>query len=248
MTDETDNTAATVDSQPNFGSELSLKDLTVLVPAAGSALALAWEVGSFLPIGGSAFGMFTITEHLVFALQAMPVALSLALMFFATYLQISPSRSRQRSRLELLALGIGALTSTVFGIYLAAGAEMFSRDRIPWFTLLTLFLGVMLLTIWWIARGWLLPRVVKYASVGAIIGLLSFAVGVDQTRILLRTGAPSKIETTDEPLTAVIVRSSSTGAVLYDRSSNEFRYFRSDQVKQRAWKPRESFIAPKSSD
>lgn len=54
-----------------------VKELLVFVPAAGSALALSWEVGSFLPIGGGSFMLFTLTEHLLFAVQALPVTLAI---------------------------------------------------------------------------------------------------------------------------------------------------------------------------
>jgi hypothetical protein len=53
-------------------SSIQVKDYIVVVPTLGTALAISWEVGSFLPIGGIAFGAFSLTEHLVFALQALP--------------------------------------------------------------------------------------------------------------------------------------------------------------------------------
>jgi hypothetical protein len=37
---------------------------------------LWWEVGSFVPIGRGAFSMFSLSEHLLFALQALPIALA----------------------------------------------------------------------------------------------------------------------------------------------------------------------------
>lgn len=57
---------------------VSVKDAAVLIPLGGSALALCWEVGSFLPIGGAAFSFFSITEHIAFAVPALPLALLMA--------------------------------------------------------------------------------------------------------------------------------------------------------------------------
>ncbi|MEA2818517.1 MAG: hypothetical protein QOJ86_521 [Bradyrhizobium sp.] len=61
-------------------SAFPVKELLVFVPAAGSAMALSWEVGSFLPIGGGSFMLFTLTEHLMFAVQALPATLVVASM------------------------------------------------------------------------------------------------------------------------------------------------------------------------
>jgi hypothetical protein len=54
----------------------SLKDALIVIPFLASALALTWEVGYFTRIKGGAFGLFSIAEHLTFALQALPIALA----------------------------------------------------------------------------------------------------------------------------------------------------------------------------
>jgi hypothetical protein len=55
----------------------TLKDGLVVVPFLASGLAMTWEVGFFLRIKGGAFGLFSVAEHVTFALQALPVALAL---------------------------------------------------------------------------------------------------------------------------------------------------------------------------
>jgi hypothetical protein len=56
-------------------ADWSLKDALIAIPFLASALALTSEVGYFIPIKGGAFGLFSIAEHLTFALQALPIAL-----------------------------------------------------------------------------------------------------------------------------------------------------------------------------
>src|SRR5260370_28217156 len=56
----------------------SFKDGLVIIPFFASGLALTWEVGFFLRIKGGAFGLFSVSEHITFALQALPAALALA--------------------------------------------------------------------------------------------------------------------------------------------------------------------------
>src|SRR5471030_1842171 len=48
----------------------------ISVPFLASALALTWEIGFFARIRGGSFGLFTLAEHLTFALQALPLALA----------------------------------------------------------------------------------------------------------------------------------------------------------------------------
>jgi hypothetical protein len=57
--------------------KIELKDWLIIVPAAGSAIAVIYEIGSFLPLGGAAFGLFSLSDHLLWALQALPVAMGL---------------------------------------------------------------------------------------------------------------------------------------------------------------------------
>jgi hypothetical protein len=81
-------------------SSIQVKDYIVVVPTLGTALAISWEVGSFLPIGGIAFGAFSLTEHLVFALQALPIGFIVALVASA----VITMRGRSRIRLILTRL------------------------------------------------------------------------------------------------------------------------------------------------
>ena len=58
-------------------SGFAIKDFFVLSPIIGTALALIYDVGYFYGVGISYFTLFSLSEHIVFALPALPVALSL---------------------------------------------------------------------------------------------------------------------------------------------------------------------------
>jgi hypothetical protein len=60
----------------------SSKELLLFIPALGTAIAVTFDVGFFSGIGVSYFSLFSLSEHLVFALQALPVALIAAAMAF----------------------------------------------------------------------------------------------------------------------------------------------------------------------
>src|SRR4051794_32207120 len=52
-------------AKPSPKLKLELKDWLVLVPAIGTGLALTYQAGSFIPLGGAAFGLFSLTDHLI---------------------------------------------------------------------------------------------------------------------------------------------------------------------------------------
>jgi len=58
---------------------LPFKELLVLVPALASALAVAYDVGYFFAFDINYFNFFSLSEHVVFALQALPIAVALSL-------------------------------------------------------------------------------------------------------------------------------------------------------------------------
>jgi|GEM_PF-4378733 len=64
---------------------LQAKDFLVVSPVAASALAMCWEVGYFARIGGGVFGAFSLSEHINFALPALPAALSFVFISFLAF-------------------------------------------------------------------------------------------------------------------------------------------------------------------
>ena len=58
--------------------QVELKDVAVIVPLIGSTLAISFEVGSFTPIIEGSFSLFSITEHIGFALSVLPIAIALS--------------------------------------------------------------------------------------------------------------------------------------------------------------------------
>jgi hypothetical protein len=61
------------------GEVLPVKDLVVLIPLFASSIAISWEVGRFMPLGG--FLYFSLSEHLLAAMYALPGALILSAFF-----------------------------------------------------------------------------------------------------------------------------------------------------------------------
>ena len=73
----------TSDQKPQSGLPQIGKDLLVLVPLLASGLAISYDVGFFRGIGLGYFAFFTVSEHIVFALETFLGALLGALGFAA---------------------------------------------------------------------------------------------------------------------------------------------------------------------
>jgi hypothetical protein len=57
---------------------IGVKEIAVVIPILGSALAITYNVGYFWSLDIKMFTMFSLAEHLVFALEALPIALMVA--------------------------------------------------------------------------------------------------------------------------------------------------------------------------
>jgi|GEM_PF-6551885 len=68
------------------GASFAPKDLFVLIPIYGSGVALVYDVGFFYGIGISYFTLFSISEHIVFSLQVLPLIIGTVSTIPLTYL------------------------------------------------------------------------------------------------------------------------------------------------------------------
>ncbi|MEH2547385.1 hypothetical protein V1283_004030 [Bradyrhizobium sp. AZCC 2262] len=83
-------------------------------------------------------------------------------------------------------------------------------------------------------------RYVDRRSIGLYLGIfLMFAamgIGADQTRSHLSESTGQKIETTDGPLTASVIRSGERGLLLFDVNSQRFLFKKWEAVKEIDWR------------
>lgn len=59
----------------DFGSRVLSKDLWVVAPIIGSAIAITYDVGYFTALDINFFTVFSISEHISFALEVLPLAI-----------------------------------------------------------------------------------------------------------------------------------------------------------------------------
>jgi hypothetical protein len=116
----------TGDSVPNKESIWDYKEFLVVVPLLGSALAVTSDVGYFYGLDLSFFSFFSLTEHIVFAIEALPLALTVAIVFslYATNLVVPWNKFVTGKRFYdskhfLLALCIVLISILIILLYIA---------------------------------------------------------------------------------------------------------------------------------
>jgi hypothetical protein len=96
----------------------SWKDLIPVAPMVAGAFAFAYVVGYFLAFDISWFAFFTLSEHVVFALRALPVAIGISFAFLIVFALTRMSRRERWSKKYLGYAWITVLVGTAVGIFL----------------------------------------------------------------------------------------------------------------------------------
>jgi len=82
-------------NQNSFG----VRELLIALPLFGTTLAITYDVGFFYGLDMAYFTMFSLAEHIVFALQATPVAFIAALSIPSSFLASQFGRAFRARRL-----------------------------------------------------------------------------------------------------------------------------------------------------
>ena len=99
------------EAKPDAAPNLASKEWLLLVPLLGSGLAVTYDAGYFAGIGLHFFTFFSLSEHIVFALGILPLAIigaAASAAIFAHQLRLRAVRTSGES-LVLVVLGFGMI-------------------------------------------------------------------------------------------------------------------------------------------
>lgn len=204
---------ATVDD-----SNFNMKELLLLIPSIGSALALTWEVGRFYPI--DCFFYFSISEHVVAAIYALPFAL----FFLAIFMLAAHAVSGRGENRKIDRAGFAILAASLFFLAYIAGESV---------------------TIFFAAAGFLIWAIF-YPSAKGLPGILTvitvtlsaaFGLGVDFTRLEL-AASPDLVETISTKTGDIkgrVIMSGERAVLIYRPDSVSFELRKPDEVLSIAW-------------
>jgi hypothetical protein len=76
----------------------SLREFAVLVPVFGTAIAITYDVGFFWGLDINYFTLFSLIEHIVFAIEALPLALGLSFVLAVLFVIVQTANQRYDQR------------------------------------------------------------------------------------------------------------------------------------------------------
>jgi hypothetical protein len=222
----------------------SLKDALIVIPFLASALALTWEVGYFARIRGGAFGLFSIAEHLTFALQALPIAMAVSTMtvmgLASASIIIIASRSLPAHRLQsvryrsgiILALVVGSTLSInlfIAGMFDLVGVALIAVSVVPY-----AFIA-------FATRRLLMNPVILYV---AVLGgfFVALGMGIINARQQIRSSLPlnsirigEEGKDTETEMKVRMLRTGERGILYFDPVAQTFGLLPWNHVKRVDW-------------
>ena len=225
---------------------LQVKDWLVGVPLLASCIAIAYELGSFFPLGSDAFALFSLSDHVLWAISVLPAALfgaagglaglALVLIFerkqSAEKKQTEDTKGFVAPRFKIAAFMLAvAIMNLLLVLYVVK-----SNSAIFALSVLITFLATLLVLV----PEWVRSRT---ALTGAflLLALLSFvfAWGSDTTSSTLDG---RRISTFDfgggNVRKAILVRSGEHGLLIYDPANRELTFTKMEELKNLKWQRR----------
>jgi general stress protein CsbA len=217
------------------GQNLAInKDLIVAMPLLVTAIAATFDVGYFSGIDINYFTLFSLSEHLVFALEALPMALIICAVFVIGILEwdvltvrhkkeIDPKkRARQLKRQRYLRIIFVVLlgATSLFAYY-----SQFWEGVVIGLSMLILFIGMML---------W--PEILRsrrgiLAYVSLAILIFSFVYGLNSAqRYLEGKKILHQLILVDGNLDGRIIRSGDLGVLFYDPAGEQISLIRWNRI------------------
>lgn len=225
-----------------------LKELAVLVPLLGTAIAITYDVGFFWGLEINYFSFFSLTEHIVFAIEALPLALAVSFAVTVQFVLASVfgqrhketaeratsaldlpkqlewyNKSIARTKRAMLVGGVFSLASLVVGWFVGVPLSVLALNFcLVLYALGFYFYSNILSSPFFIAN---------YVGIGSL--LVTFAAGVDVQEWFVRRGKiVHAISLENSELTGRVVRAGERGVLFFNPGSREISFVRWDAVKR----------------
>jgi hypothetical protein len=215
--------------------QFPIKDFLVLIPLFGGVLAMTWEVGSFIPVRG--FTYFSLSEHLLAAVNALPNALAAAVVLLVGPLLFFPYMEKGAQNLfdpdnpvARRAVLIGAAIFAILGVAVIIAALIFRVSP---------FIGAGVFIV--AASAFLIgrpQRLVFYALLFICSLIVTMGFAVDNMRDYLnspRSGLLSTIHTKNGVYRGKVIMSGERGLLFYQPDQSGFVFQRQDEIQRIEW-------------
>lgn len=215
--------------------EFELRDVLVATPVLGIAVAISWDFGRSTAYGG--FTLFSVSEHVLGALAALPIALALVMLFpvlIAWTDQNSPKPPASRPPPGALARFVAfafifflCTALAIFGLFIHFAIIVIAASTI--FALVTLALLTQNTTIL------LWPMLISGCLLWTIAAGNDFA-RVEMNAVIANPERADVIETKSGEKRGHVLMSGERGVLMFQPETNEVMLVRWDEIKSIRWK------------
>jgi len=209
----------------------SFEKMLAVVPILGSLVAVTYDVGYFWSVDPIYFGFFSLSEHIVFAAQAIPMAIILTMAIFGSVAWLVAYRQRG-------AQGAEAVTKSANERRIETGFALFFILGVP----LNLAIGnyeaaiYMLLTVGsiWAYSSYGRESVLALQFLTLAQGLfVAFLIGVAVPRLQMASLDATHLVTLtkDGDLRGRVLRAGERGLLFFDQGLKHVRFIKSDEFR-----------------
>jgi hypothetical protein len=200
----------------------SPKDYVVLLPVLASAMAVTYDVGYFGALDISYFSFFSLSEHIVFAIQALPFAIiaAMAVLYVTNFwmARLRPLKLKPSVTTILVVLTIGTIVGAVV---------LFITGPV------SIGLFVLCIPIMFALGYYEAPSQFMLAAALGTTLLVSFGIGFDDgSRRTLRRDISHVLATTSGDLRVKLIRSGESGILFYNVSTQLIEFLRWEEIKR----------------
>jgi hypothetical protein len=210
----------------------SIEKFITYIPLLAATIALSFDVGFFYAIQINFFTLFSLSEHILFALQALPVAIAL-LFVVAILLPVFSIEPKKHSPQTSTPIGkyqrIGAIVAVValvgglisFVAYIVWTSEPLARLFVIF---ISLFVIPPVFASLFVEARFRQLQILTTAILICVV--ISFAFGMAFGAGLRTSNTINivKLKANRPAITGVVIRSGERGILLYERASNLVRF------------------------
>ena len=235
--------------------EDGLKLLTVVTPVFATSIAVIYDVGFFFGLDIGFFTFFTFSEHLVFALQAIPFALPAALGILGFIVTTWWGYHKVIRDGEEAGEKAKTMTQAERDAWVAKLQKQIDRNKKidPWVKLAFALSGIASISVGAYTTGFLIfvsmlatslvypTENLKSATVRASLLVLAvggtwcsaFLVGYERSQAILATKTPSETITVDsKDIPAKLVRGGDRGVLFLSLENKKLNFLRWETIKK----------------
>lgn len=195
----------------------SISNLLTAVPIIGVILAVMYDLGYFSFVDGSLFTLFSWSDHIVFALQAVLAASLMTAILgwsLSTFSFDIPMNQQPKKRLWFL------VALFCFFAVLSALNKSFDMGLL-WIVMAAIAVCAIYLSV-------RLPGVLVCYSL--VLLVLAYGMGYNDAGTLLRSPAEQTLLTADGQMTGNVFRSGERGMLFFDKETRKVNFLRWDHV------------------